>query len=39
MMKRWLKIQREVIDEAALQNQREISSGMGAVIYFFGSGA
>jgi len=36
MMKRWLKIQREVIDEAALQNQREISSGMGAVIYFLG---
>jgi len=35
-MKRWLKIQREVIDEAALQNQREISSGMGAVIYFLG---
>lgn len=35
-MKRWLKIQREEIDEDALRNARRMSSGMGAVIYFLG---
>src|SRR3954468_12524846 len=36
MMKRWLKIQGEEIDESSLQKQREMSSGIGAVIYFLG---
>jgi molybdopterin synthase catalytic subunit len=35
-MKRWLKIQREEIDESSLQKQREMSCGIGAVIYFLG---
>ena len=35
-MKRWLKIQGEEIDESSLRKQREMSSGIGAVIYFLG---
>ena len=35
-MKRWLRIQREPIDEAALARERSISRGIGAVIYFLG---
>ena len=35
-MKRWLKIQREPIDELALSKTRFISHGIGAVIYFLG---
>ena len=35
-MKRQLKITNEPIDEAALFAKREMSSGMGAVIYFLG---
>jgi len=35
-MKRWLRIQREPIDEAALARERGISRGIGAVIYFLG---
>ena len=35
-MKRWLRIQQEPIDEAALAKERMISRGIGAVIYFLG---
>ena len=35
-MKRWLRIQQEPIDEAALAHGRIISRGVGAVIYFLG---
>ena len=35
-MNRQLTITNEWIDEAALQAQRKMSSGMGAVIYFLG---
>ena len=35
-MQRWLRIQKEPIDEAALGKQRTISRGIGAVIYFLG---
>ena len=35
-MKRWLRIQREPIDETALAKERSISTGIGAVIYFLG---
>ena len=35
-MKRWLRIQRESIDETALAKERSISTGIGAVIYFLG---
>jgi molybdopterin synthase catalytic subunit len=35
-LKRWLKIQREPIDEVALSKQRSTSHGIGAVIYFLG---
>ena len=35
-MKSWLRIQQEVIDEAALAKERNISRGIGAVIYFLG---
>jgi molybdopterin synthase catalytic subunit len=35
-MKRWLKIQHEPIDEAALAKSRSISTRAGAVIYFLG---
>lgn len=35
-MKRWLRIQAEPIDEAALLRERTFSPGMGAVIYFLG---
>lgn len=35
-MKRWLRIQQEKIDEAALARDRSISAGIGAVIYFLG---
>jgi molybdopterin synthase catalytic subunit len=35
-MKRWLQIQKEPIDETALLGTREISSSIGAVIYFSG---
>ena len=35
-MKRWLNIQREAIDEAALTRDRATSRGIGAVIYFLG---
>ncbi|MGN6386138.1 MAG: molybdenum cofactor biosynthesis protein MoaE [Verrucomicrobiota bacterium] len=36
-MKRWLKIQKEPIPEAELLQQRSISNGIGAVIYFLGT--
>ena len=36
-MKRWLKIQSEAIDERALAAAREISRGIGAVVYFLGT--
>ena len=35
-MNRWLRIQTEPIDEAALQRERSISRGIGAAIYFLG---
>ena len=35
-MKRELTLTREPIDEAALLSRREISAGMGAVVYFLG---
>ena len=35
-MKRWLTIQQEPIDEAALAADRNISTRAGAVIYFLG---
>src|SRR5688500_4653048 len=35
-MERWLRIQHEPIDEAALAKDRKISRGIGAVIYFLG---
>ena len=35
-MKRWLRIQRDAIDEAALARERTISRSIGAVIYFLG---
>lgn len=35
-MKRWLAIQQEPINEAALAKARSISAGAGAVIYFLG---
>ncbi|HEX7862732.1 MAG TPA: molybdenum cofactor biosynthesis protein MoaE [Verrucomicrobiae bacterium] len=35
-MKRWLRIQWDPIDEAALAHERTISRGIGAVIYFLG---
>ena|SRR5687768_17343812 len=35
-MKRWLRIQKEPIDEAALAAERSVSGGVGAVIYFLG---
>lgn len=35
-MKRWLQIQKEVIEEAHLARARTTSSGIGAVIYFLG---
>jgi molybdopterin synthase catalytic subunit len=35
-MKRWLRIQSDRIDESALQRERVMSRGMGAVIYFLG---
>ena len=35
-MRRWLRIQHEVIDEVALARERSISRGIGAVIYFTG---
>lgn len=35
-MKRWLRIQEEAIDEAALQGGRQSSVEAGAVIYFLG---
>ena len=35
-MKRWLRIQSEPIDETALAQDRSISNGIGAVIYFLG---
>jgi len=35
-MTRWLKIQREPIDEIALQGDRAVSNGIGAVIHFLG---
>lgn len=35
-MKRQLTITTEPIDEAALQRQRMVSDGMGAVVYFLG---
>jgi molybdopterin synthase catalytic subunit len=35
-MKRWLRIQKDPIDEAALAADRSISRGVGAVIYFLG---
>ena len=36
-MKRWLKIQKEPIPETELLQQRSISNGIGAVIYFLGT--
>jgi molybdopterin synthase catalytic subunit len=36
-MKRWLKIQKEPINETDLLQQRSISKGIGAVIYFLGT--
>src|SRR5688572_26649390 len=36
-MQHWLKIQSEPIDEIALQRERRISPGIGAVIYFLGT--
>ena len=35
-MNRWLRIQPDPIDEAALQRERKMSPGMGAAIYFLG---
>ena len=35
-MNRWLRIQTEPIDETALAHARSISTGIGAVICFFG---
>ena len=35
-MDRWLRIQSDRIDESALQRERTISRGIGAVIYFLG---
>ena len=35
-MKRWLRIQKEPIDEGALAAERSVSRGVGAVIYFLG---
>ena len=35
-MKRWLRIQKEPIDEGALPAERSVSRGVGAVIYFLG---
>ena len=35
-MKRWLRIQKDPIDEAALAADRSVSRGVGAVIYFLG---
>ena len=35
-MNRWLRIQTDPIDETALQRDRTISRGIGAVIYFLG---
>ena len=35
-MKRWLQIQKEVIEEAHLARGRSTSTGIGAVIYFLG---
>jgi molybdopterin synthase catalytic subunit len=35
-VKRWLRIQIEPIDEKALLSERDISRGIGAVIYFLG---
>jgi molybdopterin synthase catalytic subunit len=35
-MKRWLRIQKEPIDETALATERTVSRGVGAVIYFLG---
>jgi molybdopterin synthase catalytic subunit len=35
-MKRWLRIQREPIDERTLNSQRAVSNGVGAVICFLG---
>jgi molybdopterin synthase catalytic subunit len=35
-MNRWLRIQSDPIDEAALLRGRSLSSGMGAAIYFLG---
>lgn len=35
-MKRWLRIQKEPIDESALAAARSVSRGVGAVIYFLG---
>jgi molybdopterin synthase catalytic subunit len=35
-MNRWLRIQADPIDEAALLRERRISQGIGAVIYFLG---
>jgi molybdopterin synthase catalytic subunit len=36
-MKRWLKIQKEPINETDLLQQRSISKAIGAVIYFLGT--
>ena len=36
LVKRWLTITGEPIDEAALWSKRKISDGMGAVVYFLG---
>lgn len=35
-MNRWLRIQTDPIDETALQSERKVSPGIGAVIYFLG---
>jgi molybdopterin synthase catalytic subunit len=35
-MKRWLRIQREPIDQTTLNNARTVSNGVGAVICFLG---
>jgi molybdopterin synthase catalytic subunit len=35
-LKRWVKIQSEPIDETKLSQERSISRGIGAVIYFLG---
>lgn len=35
-MKRWLRIQKEPIDEGALARERSISRKIGAVVYFVG---